>query len=253
MPKIHFASLFGVDLDYDIIVQWCAHYASMKYDTYTVFLHSIDPSSTRFQFIRRAMKVSGFTVIEAPAVPYTTQMRNDLLDGFAKSLDPLDYLVVADSDEFHSTGPWTSNFRDLIMSCDVLYGKLVDRWADSLIEANPTLPLDEQYPHAGDIFKIVFARTRDPERERWHAPVLDKILAARAGLPVSHVGSHTLYRRDVHTKERHSCIVNHYKWRQSLFDRLKTKWYYKESYDSAVADFFHCDIAKCKQLEGVPV
>jgi hypothetical protein len=244
MPKIHFASLFGADLDADIAIQWCRHYAAMNYDTYTVFLHSLDPDSARFHFLKRGFCAWGFSVHSAPAEPYTTQMRNDLLDRFAQSLNPLDYLCVADSDEFHTPGPWAANFRDLIMSCDCLHGTLVDRWADSLHEACLSPSLAEQYPHAGDVFKIVYALSDDPEKGRWRVPNPNKILAARAGLPVSHAGSHTLYHRTENLKERRGCVVEHYKWRHNILDRLKTKWYHHEGYARAIAEYF--------QLEGVP-
>lgn len=244
MAKIHFTSLFGVDLDYDIMVHWCKHYTAMNYDSYTVFLHSLDRTTERYQFVAHAFEVAGFTVRQSPDAPYTSGMRNTILTNFAKSLDPLDYLCVADSDEFHQPGPWNTNFRDLVMSCDVLSGTLVDRWADSLIEANPSLPLDVQYPYTGDVFKIVYARTRDLERKRWYHPRYDKILAARAGLPVSHIGSHTLYTSKNAGRQRRGCIVEHYKWRKTIAERLKTKFYYYESHARAVADYFH--------VEGVP-
>ncbi len=244
MAKIHFASLFGVDLDYDIMVHWCNHYLSFEYDSYTVFLHSLDTSSPRYQFVYHAFCSAGFTVLKAPEEPYTTQMRNDILDTFAKSLDPLDYLTVADSDEFHTSGAWVANLYDLIHSCDVLYGTLSDRWADLLNEADLSISLDEQYPYQGDVFKIVFDKSKDPEKGRWRVPNRNKILAARAGLPIAHAGSHTLYRQDTNIKQRRGCIVHHYKWRHTALDRLKTKWYYHEGYERALRDFFHC--------EGVP-
>lgn len=244
MNKIHFASLFGVDLDYDIAVQWCEHYMAMNYDTYTVFLHSLDRESPRYQFVSQEFMHAGFTVLRSPDEPYTTAMRNNLLHSFARFLHPADYLVVADSDEFHTPGLWATNFRDLILSCDVLYGTLVDRWADSLHEANPSLPLDEQYPFTGDVFKTVFDMSDDPDKGRWRVPNPDKILAARAGLPVSHVGSHVLYETLENLKERKGCIVEHYKWRHNILDRLKTKWYHHEGFDRAVAEYF--------QTEGVP-
>lgn len=245
VPKIHFVSLFGVDLDYDIMVHWCRHYLHMGYDSYTVFLHTCDRNCTRYTLLRHAFKVAGFTVGETQDEPYTTQMRNDILTRFAKSLSPLDYLVVADSDEFHTTGPWASNFRDLIMSCDVLYGELQDRWADTLCEALPNVSLDKQYPYSGDVFETVLDKSDDPEKFRWRKTSKRKILACRAGLPIAHQGSHTLYKQDPSLKVRKGCIVDHYKWRHNILDRLKTKWYYNEGYERAVAEFFNIE-------QGVP-
>lgn len=244
MEKIHFVSLFGVDLDYDIMVPWATHYTAMNYDTYTVFLHSVNHATARYETVRDEFVRAGFYVIDAPTVPYTTQMRNELLENFSRQLNPLDYMCVADSDEFHITGGWVCNFRDLILSCDCLYGTLVDRWADSLHEAKASISLDEQYPYEGDVFSIVREKSADPEKSRWRVPNANKILAARAGLPVSHAGSHVLYSKPENLKERRGCIVNHFKWRHTIIDRLKTKWYHHDGFDRAVMEFFN--------VEGVP-
>lgn len=244
MPKIHFAALFGVDLDYDIMPHWCEHYLSMGYDSYTVFLHSRDWKSERFAFTKSAFDAARFNVINAPDEPYTTAMRNSILDNFAKSLNPLDYLCVADSDEFHFPGPWAANFRDLILSCDVLYGTLVDRFGNYLNAALPDVPLKVQYPCSGDVFKIVYDRSDDLDRDRWRKPNPNKILAARAGLPVAHLGSHVMYTTPPDTRERRGCIVEHYKWRHNIVERLRTKWYYDKGYAQALENFFLYDTEK---------
>jgi len=241
MPKIHFASLFGVDLDYDIMVQWIEHYLGMECDTYTVFLHSMDRTSPRYEFVKRAFETSTFRVHKSDERAYTTQMRNDILERFAQSLNPTDYLVVADSDEFQCLPNWAKNFRDLVMSCDVLKGILVDRWDDTLHEAKPGIPLNEQYPRQGDVFKLLFDKSNDEEKFRWRVPNPRKILAARAGLPVAHMGSHVLYCANEGLKQRSGCLVEHYKWRHNIVERLKTKWYYHEGYAREVASFFNAD------------
>lgn len=238
MTKIHFVSLFGVDLDYDILAHWCHHYLKMQYDSYTVFLHSVDQTSRRFAHVKHSLRVAGFTVRLAPEKPYTTAMRNTLLSEFAQSLNPLDYMVVADSDEFHRTGPWAGSFRELIESCDVLHGTLRDRWGSGLHAAQPATPLDIQYPYSGSLFEKIYTRCDSDKKDRWRKPNTRKILAARAGAPVAHLGSHVLYTSAGIAKQIHGCIVDHFKWRETFADRLRTKWYYQPSYEDEVLLFF---------------
>lgn len=238
MSKIHFVSLFGVDLDYDILLPWCQHYNIMDYDSYTIFVHSMHHDCSRFADACDTFMRFGFNVDIVYPKPYTTQRRHDLLDKFAKSLDPLDYMVVADSDEFHRLGNWGGTFREAILSSDILEGKLVDRWGDRLVAANNAVPLELQYPYSGDLFTMIFDSSDCPEKSKWRSPNRNKILAARAGLPVAHQGSHVLYKRDTDLRAMQGFIVEHYKWRHTISDRLKTKWYYRDSYDKAVAEQF---------------
>lgn len=251
MPKIHFASIFGVDLDSDIMVHWCHHYLRMGYDTYTVFLHTLDRSSGAYEFCRKGFEAAGFTVLDAADEPYSCKLPVTLFGGLADSLNPLDYLVIADSDEFHDPGPWGNVYqpdklwRSLILSCDILYGTLVDRWGDGLFEANPRVPLDAQYQHCGDLFSILRDRSDAADKSRWWATSPTKILAARAGMPVAYEGSHGLYEPVDESEEKRGCIVNHFSWRHTITERLKTKFYYHESYNQAVKEFFNVKEPVC--------
>jgi hypothetical protein len=245
MSRIHFASLFGVDLDRDIISPWSRHYLSMGYDSYTVFLHTVDISSAAYEFARFSFKMSDFTVCNAPQEPYTVQMQTAIFEDFSKSLPPDDYLVIADSDEFHTTGTLPENFRGLILSCDMLCGTLIDRWNNTLREFDPKLSLGSQYPYSGDLFSILQKESDAPDKQRWWKPNRNKILAARAGMPVAYQGSHCLNEQVTDVTTKSGCVVNHFSWRNNALDRLKTKFYHSESFDDAVRKYF--------RVEAVPV
>lgn len=244
MDKIHFAALFGVDLDYDIAGFWRDHYTDCGYDSYTVFLHSLTPNSDRCLEQLREFEKAGFKTLFAPSCEYSSAMRNTILDTYAKSLPGSDYLVTADSDEFHLAGCCKSDMPDLIRSCDILSGNLVDRWDDTLHAADSDRPLTKQYPYSGDLFSHLYDSSDCPDKDRWRRPHTGKILAARAGLPVAYVGSHVLYSRDNAYNEIGGCFVLHYKWRHTIEMRLKTKWYFQESMREAVIDFFDSEKRK---------
>jgi hypothetical protein len=250
MPKIHFASLFSVDLDADIVTHWCSHYLAADYDTYTVFLHTMDRKMGAYKFCRKRFETAGFTVLDAPNEPYTIQMQTTIFDNFSESFNPLDYLVIADSDELQS--PDVS--RELVLSCDILYGTLIDRWGDSLKAASPTPSLAKQYPYSGNLFSILQEASDAPDKMRWRKPNPNKILAARAGMPVAYQGSHCLYHQVDEATEKHGCIVEHYSWRHNVSARLKTKFYYSVSFDRAVAAYFRKEGAYCDMSvqKGIP-
>lgn len=238
MDKIHFAALFGVDLDYDIAPFWREHYTRQDYDDYTVFLHSTTPNSERCLEQVRAFERAGFKTLFAPSCEYSTAMRNTILDTYAKSLPASDYLVTADSDEFQLSGINSAAMPDLIRSCDTLSGELVDRWDTTLHAAVPGDPLEKQYPYSGDLFACIYKDCDASDKERWRIPHKRKILAARAGIPVAYMGSHVLYSRENEYIQKGGCFVYHYKWRHTIRDRLKSKWYFQESMLDAVVEYF---------------
>jgi hypothetical protein len=219
--KIHFAALFGVDYDMDIMPYWSKHYLDMKLDSYHVFLHRehkpVPPDVIR-EFIDR-----GFS-IETLSGPHGNGiLRRLALGPYATSLPPGDLLVTADADEFQCP-----DYREIEKKFDIVSGYLCDRYSDRL-EACYSDPF-RQYPGEEPFTKEMTKNFTPPflKLRDWAYTRRPKILAARAGYDVTYTGSHSMRSVPADARISDDHKVPHFAWRESTKAKMAVKTYFSQ-------------------------
>jgi hypothetical protein len=230
--KIHFACLFGVDYDLDLLPAWSKYYLDMRLDSYKIFLHRENESVG--ENIKREFKALGFS-IECIGGPQGNGILRKLVIGqYAGELPPEDFLVTADADEFQSMPqavsgaqlPLPPNYRELLKYKDIVSGYMVDRYADRLEASfgNPFL----QYPHEEPLTREILKNFTPPwlRATAWPLTRRTKILATRAGYDVGHDGAHCLFSVPTNARLAENFMVYHFAWRESAKYKALVKSYY---------------------------
>lgn len=224
--KIHFACLFGVDFETDILPYWLKHYAAMKFDSYKVFLHRekgrIDNT------LQETFRNAGFTVECLTDLPHANGLlRMNAMENLAASLPADDFLVTADADEFTFI-----DYREVLQEYDIVMGFLHDHHSDKL-EACRMDPF-VQYPDTEEFTGEIFKNFSPPflRNSKWAHTHRSKVLAARASVEVHFSGSHGLKEVPYDAKILNDIKVHHFAWRESARRKLAVKsYYYKENLD----------------------
>jgi hypothetical protein len=262
-PKIHFACVFGVDYETDLMPYWSDYYAAMKFDSCHVFLHREKgnvPESVKKHFEDRGFS---YTCIDGPHG--NGMVRRCALERYALSLPRDDFFVVADADEFQS-GPHSSghptillggfpvivgttsssplDYRSLAERYDLVSGLLIDRYTNRLeaCHDDPFRQYQFEEPWSGNVennFTPPFLR-----HTNWRPTRRTKILMARAGYAVSYVGSHNMYLVPASARIRTDCKVYHFAWRESAKRKLALKSYF--SHDN-LREIFNGEVAADSQ------
>lgn len=219
--KIHFACLFGVDYELDLMPYWVEHWASHHLDSYKVFLHRetgvIDSSIV--DFFRKA----GFSV-ECVGGPHSNGLlRGAALGNHAANLPPEDFLVTADADEYHLL-----NYHDILPGYDVVTGFLVDRYGMEMTACVKD-PF-EQYDHEEPFTREVIKNFTPPflRSTQWPYTMRTKILACRAGNDSTYMGSHCMKSISSDARILKDQKVYHFAWRKSAAEKAVVKSYYKK-------------------------
>jgi hypothetical protein len=237
-PQIHFAALLGVEVDADLIPWWAPHYAALELDSYTVFLHESLYESRNRQ-AEDMLSVLGFQVRRVPenALRDSPNMpgcpdgvREIILQTFAASLHPADFLVTADGDEIQE---WTELPRNAVSrGISVVLGALTDRFDDTLHNAFPDKSLEDSFPGAHPDLNAYFKKTPLTQK---------KICMAPADYPVEYSGSHAVkfgYKPPKRLISSGPIRVNHYRWRESAVRRVQGRYYWTDAEISAMKKFF---------------
>lgn len=258
---ILFTSLFGVDLDFDLLPFWIEHYKKYQFDEYEIYLHSGKNDKDRLLDASLMLHSAGFFAHAVDPVSYrrpddcidaSTTLRNIVLDAHVKKCRPIfgddSYLVVADSDEFQRM---PDTYRSVIGDYDYVFGELIDRYDTTLHNADPDIELSVQFPFAGDVHDII--RKEHCRDARWFYLHKTKILAAKLSVPVNYVGSHNLFgelagntRADLYSvldemNGEKPILIDHYTWRETIIDRMCYRPYYTSEQIYHTARFFGID------------
>lgn len=237
-PKIHFAALVGVDVDSDLLPWWIPHYKALGLDSYTVFLHeSLDVQKNIFA--RRLFLESGFLVHSVPenAIRDSSVMagcpdgvRRLVLDAYAKSHHPRDFLITADGDEIQE---WEESPHDAVKrGVSVMLGRLVDRYDDTLHDALPNKTLEENFPGEHPDLHEHFKKESLMQK---------KICMAPASYPVEYSGSHdVIINKSLPSFCRVSGPIRvlHFRWRRSAIARVQGRYYWSDEDIAAMKQFF---------------
>jgi len=242
---VHFAALYGVDYDMDLIHHWIDHYRAFHFDHYKVWVHSgrgdqgtdvaRNVSTEALEIFREA----GFNPSIVHGEFRDGSLRHGLMTSHASFLPAKDHLVTADSDEFHDMPP---DYKEMIVDHDIIHGYMIDRYDDTLHDAIEGLPLMAQYPIEGLVIRKVCDMFGVQARCDNH--FANKIMACRCGIPVNFIGSHCLVDSlrhgtfdpglDVLRDQR----VLHFTWRSTILDRMAGKSYFKAELLWYVQKFF---------------
>lgn len=238
--RTHFISLIGLDYDMDLLPYWVDYYLDYKFDVYKVWLHKKgdtpeNPHPQRFE-VQAALQQYHFSVEQAYGEFRNGSLRVKCLEPYHKSLHRDDYVICADSDEFHQLSP-RDYFELFDAGFDVISGHLEERYDSTLHDPYPVrmggmvrIPLDMQYPCRGQLHELIL-------QEHPHVPASrSKILAAKAWVDVSYIGSHRA-EADGGTQAA-GYLVDHYTCRESLLHRMSGKSYYSPQEILNVAHFF---------------
>jgi len=217
--KIHFACLFGVEYEIDLMPFWTKHWLDKKFDSYKVYLHKEDGKIGRE--IQQEFRDLGFSV-ECLDGPHSNgNLRRVALGYYAGTLPPRDFLVLADADEFCKI-----DFRPALQEYDLITGFMVDRYT-SRLEGCYCDPF-EQYPEEEPFTKEILKNFTPPylRQSEWPYTRRTKILAARAGDDSTYAGSHCMKSLDARAKILEDQKVYHFAWRESAKRKLAVKSYY---------------------------
>lgn len=239
MTKIHFASLFSVDFDMDLISHWICHYIKFDFDSYHITLNTQRRNFEAMDFAEKAFRSAGFTVSRNTGIFNAGELRKNVMNLYRSSLYENDILITADSDEFQEL---PSDFKYLAGKYDVTAGMLVDRYDDTLHNAETTIPIESQYPYSGDMEKIIMKEYK-LDNSSWVKMNKNKIISSRVKIPVAFGGSHCVYPDylKIYTVAPEIYNVFHYTWRNSIIERMCGKPYFSAANVWYVKEFFGLD------------
>lgn len=238
-PKIHFAALFGIAVDTDLMPYWIPHYKALGLDSYSIFLHE-SPDSNLNASVEAKFIASGFRVTmipenairDNPITPGAPDgVRSILMEMVALSMDEEDFLITADSDEFQQ---WNESPREAVeRGIGLVLGELIDCFDDTLHAPDPKKSLAENYPveryNLSSLWREVPYKTK-------------KVCMSPARYPLDFSGSHEPKRhyQDVLPSVFATGPINvlHYRWRDSMFLRVKGRVYWPENELQFVRKFF---------------
>lgn len=252
MCKIHFVSFFGIDLDWDLFDRWREHYDKFGFDDYMVLLHTeSDLDAQKKKFYRDYVQScagwsAGFCGVGEKywdADKIGTIMKAGAIEAYVNKFPEDDFIVVADSDEFQDMP--AQYYRDVILANHVVQGELVDCYGDALESANNSLPLDELYPHRGQLEVMNYRRAIPMNRT--------KIMAHSRRVRVLYQGQHAYLPVDFPLKVSAGHDVLHYTYRENLPWRMASRAYYTPDTIQAVVSHFgggtyHPAMDVCRQL-----
>lgn len=234
MPKIHFACLYGVDYDMDLLLWWADYYLSMKLDSYTLFLNSQKHGYDVPKQIRDLFRGMGFRIHIVVGPVCDGVLRNIVLGRYASTLPPEDMLVTADDDEFQCSQRCCPesrstleppDYRSLEQSFDIITGFMQDRYG-SRIEACRSDPL-EQYPFEEPFTGKLRNNFIPPFCSgEWELLRRYKILACRAGYPVNFIGSHAMTEISSRARIVEEFKILHFCWREGSRSKMAEKTFF---------------------------
>lgn len=229
-PKIHFVALVSVDYDIDLLPFFIPHYDALDLDNYCLFLHEGKKTDDNL-WAEKAAKTAGWKsrFIPREASFNNGELKRVLLNKFRKAAKPADYVLCADGDEFQL---WEDAPQEAVAdNMDMVLGRRVDRFNDTLVPIEVDLPLEASYPleHA-DLSRIIFPK---------HAPKRDKIVMAKAGLEVDYRKCDRLVgKAPPNLRVTGEVPIQHFKWRDGIFNRLQSRMDYTPEEIQAIKEFF---------------
>ena len=204
--------------DLAIIPHLIDHYRELGVESFQLVRHAESEGSPEYELAERYARQAGIDLFHTHLGPWD-QTLNERLTEYAMSLNPDDWFVVVDQDEFHV---YDRALPDLIAMCeaegyDYVSGCLVDRVAaDGEFPTINTSNLWRQFPLAGAVgahlsralpLKVGLARDRVRLLSGHHGA------ADGRGLP----------------HDRSYIQVHHFKWTDSVMERLRTRAHKFES------------------------
>jgi len=229
VPKIHFISLVSVDLDSEMLPYFLPHYAGFGLSNYVIFLHEGKSKSDTAWSVEAAKSLG----MKAKIIPQNASFQNGelkkvLFENFAKACSPEDYILTADADEIQH---WNEAPVEYIQKdVDVVLGTRVDRFNDSLREIDPEEELETQYPFSHENL----SRHLWPKRPRAN----HKIVLSRAKVPVQFEKSKTILGDGKGLNIADGVLIEHYKWRSNIFERLENRLGYAPNEIQSLKNFF---------------
>lgn len=234
MDRVHFASLFAVDFDLDLMPFFSEHYLDFGFDDYAVFLNSQIGNNAALLAAKAYFEVRGFSAEIIDGDFQDGNLRQKVMSAYVSTLPANDFIVVSDSDELQAV-PFA--YREMILTNDLITGTLIDRWDSTLHDAITGVPLKKQYPLAGYIDTILTAKSLVSAGKvvKCHR---EKIMAARCLMPINYVGSHGLDTDMKDVRVRTGYDIWHYSFRASYIQRMQNKSYYNQEYQDAIKQMF---------------
>lgn len=222
LPKIHFVSLFSPNNDLDMAEEFASHYGGLDFDSRTVFLHELG-NIELFQIACDIFTDYNFTIFPvSKSLPFDNgNLRHRVLDKFRKSLPGLDYMWTADADEIQNV----INIREVLdlgsqMPAHVLMGRCIDCFDYTLHDHIGDNELQDDFPYLEDnLYEKIFPGRRQEQ---------EKVVAARAWLPVDLNGSHKIFpfqKPNVY-RMRDGIEIFHYRWRESMLKKFENGFNY---------------------------
>lgn len=230
-PKIHFVSLVSVDFDVDMLPTFIPHYTELGLDNYVLFLHEGKDTDANL-WAEKAAKEAGWKTRFIPRESSygNGELKRALLNKFLKACkNPSDAVICADGDEIQH---WNfSPHEALADGYDMVLGRRIDRFNDTLLSIDHEIPLEANFPLEHDnLSKVLF-----PKRPRTR----DKIVMARVSVPVDYKKCMSLSTKmPGNMKVTGEVPIHHYKWRKNIFERIRERPDYFPEEVQAIHKFF---------------
>ena len=228
-PKIHFVALVSVQNDADLLPYFLEHYDNLGLDNNCIFLHDGNDAEDN-ELCGKAVTEMGFKLRHIPQSSSFGQgeLRRVLMDNFTKVMNPEDYLLTANADEFQI---WHEPPQlALEEGFDMVVGRLEDRFNDALTPIEEGATLEASFPISHPhLSKVLF-----PKKPR----LRDKIVMAKAKIQVDYRKSISLDVKMNGIRVTGEVPILHYKWRDGIFDRLRTRTDYTREEILNIREFF---------------
>jgi hypothetical protein len=236
---IVFASFVRAIYDPDLLGAWTRHYLDFGFDRYAVFLHDVGGEEVHTGAAQKHLEKNGFEISLAKGEYGNGSLQSETLHDFKLTLKNGDFMVVADSDEFHRMD--ARCYRDLILSHEAIHGRMIDRWShDGPAAADPRKSLNHQYPQKTGLWRHL-AEEGFLDLSTIPSMPQHKYMAFRAPLDVDMNGCHAV-KNEIAPENGNLVLsgraIDHYTWRKGIIRRLAGKSYFKGAHLAAFADCF---------------
>lgn len=233
---IVFSSFIRAVYDRDILPAWIAHYRKFLFDRYTVFLHDVEGEEQYTEEARSIFQEEGYEIGILKGSYDNGALQASALESLRLSLKNDDYMVVADSDEFHDM---PQDYCDIIKKYEIVRGSMIDKWTTRGLPSGGT-DIHALYPESGYLWDYL-VKLEKISRDLVLDLPRNKLMAFRAFWPVNMNGCHIVKGSRVADPNimLDGQRIDHFTWRKGILKRMAGKSYFHSSHIAVIMNYFN--------------
>lgn len=218
--QITLRSCISSDNDFLILPFFLEHYSNLGIKDFRICLNCLNETSAEHLYCLSLL--NKFNIKPDIWVgPYSEHIRMNRLNRLVEDLDPADWILTADGDEFQSYGEQGSAFLESLIDSDknVVKGAIIDKFAESgKVEAFVTTqPIEKQFPLRCNLHRLRETKVCIDYKNECFQP---KIALHRKNIILG-IGNHVCKTKDGVLEHAFVVEIFHYKWYNNVIQKMK--------------------------------